>query len=76
MLEDWLSVACLELGVDRGELDRDLVLDLARDVAHNVARPGAPLTAYLLGVAVGRGASPTAAAARLTELAEAWGERD
>jgi len=31
-----------------------LVLDLARDVAHGVARPAAPLTAYLLGVAVGR----------------------
>lgn len=75
MLEDWLSVACLELGVDRDELDRDLVLDLARDVAHNVARPGAPLTAYLLGLAVGRGTAPHAAAARLSELAIAWGER-
>lgn len=75
MLEDWLSVACLELGVSRDELDRDLVLDLARDVAHHVARPGAPLTAYLLGVAVGRGASPQPAAARLSELAVAWDER-
>ena len=72
MLEDWLSAACLELGVDRAELNRDLVLDLARDVAHNVARPGAPLTAYLLGVAVGRGADPAAAAATLTGLAEGW----
>jgi hypothetical protein len=76
MLEDWLSVACLELGVDRDDLDRDLVLDLARDVAHNVARPGAPLTAYLLGLAVGRGASPQEAAARLTELANGWAERE
>ena len=75
MLEDWLNVACLELGVSRDELDRDLVLDLARDVAHNVARPGAPLTAYLMGVAVGRGASPETAAARLSELAVGWGER-
>ncbi len=74
MLEDWLSAACLELDVDRAELNRDLVLDLARDVAHNVARPGAPLTAYLLGLAVGRGADPAEAAAKLTELAEGWQE--
>jgi len=71
-LEDWLQVACLELGLERGDIDRDLVLDLARDVAHGVARPGAPLTAYLLGFAVGRGAPARDAAARLTELAEGW----
>ena len=31
---------------------------MARDVAHQVLRPGAPVTAYLMGVAVGRGADP------------------
>ncbi|WP_242910287.1 DUF6457 domain-containing protein [Actinomadura terrae] len=72
VLEDWLEAACGELGLDRGDIDRDLVLDLARDVAHGVARPGAPLTAYLLGLAVGRGAPARDAAARLTELAEGW----
>ncbi|MFC9974376.1 DUF6457 domain-containing protein [Spirillospora sp. NPDC127200] len=72
MLEEWLEAACLELGVERAELDRDLVLDLARDVAHNVARPGAPLTAYLLGLAVGRGTPARDGAARLTEMAEGW----
>ncbi|WP_233617733.1 MULTISPECIES: DUF6457 domain-containing protein [Actinomadura] len=73
VLEDWMDAACRELGLDRGDIDRDLVLDLARDVAHGVARPGAPLTAYLLGLAVGRGAPARDAAARLTELAEGWG---
>ncbi|MFD0904289.1 DUF6457 domain-containing protein [Actinomadura sediminis] len=73
VLEDWIGAACRELGLDRGDIDRDLVLDLARDVAHGVARPGAPLTAYLLGLAVGRGAPARDAAARLTELAEGWG---
>ncbi|WP_236008529.1 DUF6457 domain-containing protein [Actinomadura physcomitrii] len=73
VLEDWMSAVCDELGLERGDIDRDLVLDLARDVAHGVARPGAPLTAYLLGLAVGRGAPARDAAARLTEMAEAWG---
>lgn len=68
-------MACAELDVPRDELDRDLILDLARDVAHGVARPGAPLTAYLLGVAVGRGAPARDAAARLTELARDWPAR-
>ncbi|MBW8483341.1 DUF6457 domain-containing protein [Actinomadura parmotrematis] len=72
MLDDWLDAACLELGLARDEIDRDLVLDLARDVAHNVARPAAPLTAYLLGLAVGRGAPARDAAARLTGMAEGW----
>ncbi len=51
---------------------QDLVLDLARDVAHGVMRPAAPLTAYLLGMAVGRGADPAQAAATITALAESW----
>ncbi|MFE9099276.1 DUF6457 domain-containing protein [Actinomadura geliboluensis] len=75
VLEDWINATCLELGLERGDIDQSLILDLARDVAHGVARPGAPLTAYLLGLAVGRGAPARDAAARLTEMAEAWGER-
>jgi len=49
------------------------VLDLARDVAHAVARPAAPLSAYLLGVAVGRGASPDSVAATIRSLLPAGG---
>lgn len=55
-LEEWTAAVVAELGVgdavDAGT--RDLVLDLARDVAHGVARPAAPLTAYLVGLAAGR----------------------
>ncbi|GAA1861909.1 DUF6457 domain-containing protein [Actinomadura bangladeshensis] len=72
VLEDWINAACLELGLERADIDQSLILDLARDVAHGVARPGAPLTAYLLGLAVGRGAPARDAAARLTEMAEGW----
>ncbi|MFC0040992.1 DUF6457 domain-containing protein [Actinomadura rayongensis] len=72
MLEEWIETACAELGIDRADVDRDLVLDLAREVAHGVARPGAPLTTFLLGIAVGRGAAARDAAARLTALADGW----
>jgi hypothetical protein len=50
----------------------EAVLDVARDVAHQVLRPGAPVTAYLLGVAVGRGADPAEAADRISALALNW----
>lgn len=51
-----------------------MVLDLARDVAHGVARPAAPLTAYLLGVAVGQGRPLAETATRVTEMAAQWAE--
>jgi hypothetical protein len=70
-LEDWTDAVRHTLELD--PFDSDLVLDLTRDVAHGVMRPAAPLTAYLLGVAVGRGADPSAAAAAVAELAEGWG---
>jgi hypothetical protein len=68
-LDEWTKAACAELGLDPADTHTGLVLDLARDVAHNVLRPAAPITAYLLGLAVGRGADPADAAARLTALA-------
>lgn len=72
MLADWTQQVCAELGLDPAEVDRNLILDLARDVAHGVARPAAPLTAYLLGLAVGKGAAARDAAAQITALAAAW----
>jgi hypothetical protein len=75
VLDEWIQAACAELGIDPAEMHRDLVLDVARDVEHGVARPAAPLTAYLLGLAVGGGTPVRDAAARLTEMAEGWAER-
>jgi Domain of unknown function (DUF6457) len=67
-IPDWIADVCAALGLDPGSVDVALVLDLARDVAHGVARPAAPLTAYLLGVAVGRGAEPAKSAAIIVQL--------
>ena len=71
-LERWIQDACAELGLDPSVAATRAVLDLARDVAHAVERPAAPLTAYLLGVAVGRGADLPTASARLSALAASW----
>ncbi|MEV4754034.1 DUF6457 domain-containing protein [Micromonospora sp. NPDC049559] len=71
-MDQWVTAACAELGVPASQVRVPVVLDLARDVAHHVLRPGAPVTAYLLGLAVGRGADPETAAARLAELAKNW----
>jgi hypothetical protein len=72
-MDEWIRTACGELGLDPAEINRDLILDLARDVAHGVARPAAPQTAYQLRVAVGRGGDGEALAERLSELAKAAG---
>jgi hypothetical protein len=71
-LDRWTNTAIEALGLEAGHAENALVLDVARDVAHDVLRPAAPVAAYLLGVAVGRGADPAGAAATLTELARRW----
>jgi len=59
VLEEWMRTLCRALGIDPSSIDRDLVLDLTKDVAHNVARPAAPLTAFVVGLAAGKaGAQP------------------
>lgn len=69
-LQAWLEELAreLDLGLTLDEESLHIVLDLARDAAHEVLRPAAPLTTFLVGVAVGRGASLGAAAAKATEL--------
>lgn len=61
---DVADLAADDLGVD--ERTRQILLDLARDCAHEVERVAAPLSTFLLGVAVGRGAEVSAAANRAT----------
>ena len=49
-LHDWIDELCDVLDVEV-DVDEALVLDLARDAAHNVERPAAPITTFLLGYA-------------------------
>ena len=44
------------------------LLDLTGDIAHNVVRLAVPLSSYLIGVAVGRGAAPDEAIAAVASL--------
>jgi hypothetical protein len=75
-LHDWIDELCDALDIE-AEFDESLVLDLARDAAHKVERPAAPITTYLLGFAAAQheagaeGLERLAAAA--TQLAEKWG---
>lgn len=74
-LQDWVAELAAALGVDPGAVDRGLLLAVARDAAHGVARPAAPLTTFLVGLAAGRaGGDPEAiraAAATAQRLAAA-----
>ncbi|MFE3016873.1 DUF6457 domain-containing protein [Streptomyces sp. NPDC059256] len=78
VLDEWIAAVKDELDI---ELDVDVsgLLDLARDAAHGVARPAAPLTTFLVGYAAGaaahRGEEAVAAATRKAEaLARRWAE--
>jgi hypothetical protein len=71
-LDKWTAAVCAELGIAEERVDMRQILDLARVAAHQVERPAAPLTAYLLGLAVGTGLPADEVASRITVLAEGW----
>jgi len=71
-LNNWTDALCAELGLDPSDVDQKTVLDLARDAAHAVDRPAAPLTTYLLGIAVGRGKPRGETAAKIRQMALGW----
>jgi Domain of unknown function (DUF6457) len=50
------------------EATQAALLDLTGDIAHNVVRLAVPLSSYLIGIAVGRGASPEEAIAAVAGL--------
>ncbi len=60
-MDEWLAQAARTLGLDEGALgarERETLLELARVAAHESGdRRNAPLLCFLLGLAVGRGAS-------------------
>ncbi|MFG2946746.1 NTP transferase domain-containing protein [Streptomyces adustus] len=79
VLDEWISAVKDELGIEL-DVDTGVLLDLARDAAHGVARPAAPLTTFLVGYAAARaegGPEAVAEAARkAAALALRWAQED
>ncbi|MFE5892195.1 NTP transferase domain-containing protein [Streptomyces sp. NPDC056462] len=80
VLDEWISAVKDELGIDL-DVDTKALLDLARDAAHGVARPAAPLTTFLVGYAAaqardGEGGPEAVAEAsrKAAALAMRWAE--
>ncbi|WP_329219150.1 NTP transferase domain-containing protein [Streptomyces sp. NBC_01485] len=77
VLDEWISAVKDELGIDL-DVDTGTLLDLARDAAHGVARPAAPLTTFLVGYAAAQaqgGPEAVAEAARkAAALALRWAQ--
>ncbi|MGW7044397.1 NTP transferase domain-containing protein [Streptomyces avermitilis] len=77
VLDEWISAVKDELGIDLA-VDTGILLDLARDAAHGVARPAAPLTTFLVGYAAAQaegGPEAVAEAARkAAALALRWAD--
>ncbi|MFL6026943.1 MAG: DUF6457 domain-containing protein [Friedmanniella sp.] len=69
-LSTWLEAVAARLQLELPVTDEvvRILLDLARDSAHEVERVAAPLTTFLAGVAVGRGASLPETAQAITDL--------
>ncbi|MFJ6012249.1 DUF6457 domain-containing protein [Streptomyces sp. NPDC092952] len=83
VLDEWMTAVKDELGIEL-DVDNAVLLDLARDAAHGVARPAAPLTTFLVGYAAakaagegGDGATAVAEAARkAAALALRWADEN
>lgn len=71
-MREWLRRVAVELDLDPAVVldHEETLLAMVSAVAHGPSRPGAPLSAFLAGVAAGRGAVTSEVAGRVTELAE------
>lgn len=72
-MNNWIASVQNELGLDV-VLDVDAILDLAREAAHKVERKMAPVTTYLVGIAVAQGMDFETAVKKCLDLATSWEE--
>lgn len=71
VLEAWIAELSPALGVDE-RLDADALLDASRVVAHKVERRAAPVTTYLMGLAVAQGRPLDDVTRQVIALARVW----
>ena len=69
VLAEWVAQLTAALELDAGAVDTSLVLDVAREAAHGVARPAAPLTTFLIGLSAGRRGGSQAAVEHAADIA-------
>lgn len=51
---DWIVAASEAVGVDHSLVDVAMIHALTKDIAHDFARPMAPVGSFILGLAMGR----------------------
>ncbi len=52
--QSWIDGVCADLDVPSALVDVAAIHDLSRRVAHGLARPLAPVSTFILGLAMGR----------------------
>ena len=67
----WIEMVTAEIDVPAPP-DIETILDVAKDAAHSVERPAAPVSTYLLGYAVAQGADPRTVAIAIARLAQGF----
>ena len=68
----WIEQVCRDLDVPAAAVDVTLIHALSKQVAHGIARPLAPVSTFILGMALGRAGDRAAApttASPATEVA-------
>ncbi|MCH9677558.1 MAG: hypothetical protein K0U30_08090 [Actinomycetia bacterium] len=80
-MKDWLQEVITALDLDEvaphvSDADLAAILDGARHAAHEVERPAAPVTTYLMGMAVARGGNIQEISTTIEDLAKSWAEKN
>jgi len=70
-LERWFAALASALEIEVTDIDVQALLDVARDAAHGVTRPAAPLATFLVGWAAATGGGDRAALERACATASA-----
>jgi hypothetical protein len=74
-VDEWVGIVSEALGVTAPS-EYGPILDVAKYAAHQVERPSAPVTAYLVGLAVAGGADAQRCAEVIKVLSEEWAARE
>lgn len=73
-VDDFAAILTHELGLAVA-VDTTLLLDIARDVAHEVARPAAPVSTAVVGAALANGLDSEEIKAGVARAIERWKAR-